>query len=265
MRLAWLTDLHLNFVEEDVFVGFIDAIRQAVPDVILVSGDIGEADTVVEYLCRLSEGIGKPIYFVLGNHDFYRGSIATVRETVKNVRGAKAPIVWLSGVDYVSLTTNVALVGHDGWGDGGYGDASGSSVILNDYFLIDEFRERPHGDYLQKLKTLGDEAGQHFRTALPRALADHKNVIALTHVPPFRESCWHQGQIANDEWLPFFSCRGTGAAMWDVMMQHPDRFLHVFCGHTHSAGECQILPNLGVSTGGSTYGHPQLQRVVEVQ
>jgi hypothetical protein len=39
----------------------------------------------------------------------------------------------------------------------------------------------------------------------------------------------------------------------------------VLCGHTHSSGEAQILPNLRVLTGGAVYGKPALQRVLEVE
>ena len=38
----------------------------------------------------------------------------------------------------------------------------------------------------------------------------------------------------------------------------------VLCGHTHSAGEAQVLPNLRVLTGGAEYGRPELQRVLAV-
>jgi 3',5'-cyclic-AMP phosphodiesterase len=38
------------------------------------------------------------------------------------------------------------------------------------------------------------------------------------------------------------------------------------CGHTHGAGEAQILSNLRVSTcGGAVYGSPKVQRVIGVQ
>ena len=38
----------------------------------------------------------------------------------------------------------------------------------------------------------------------------------------------------------------------------------VLCGHTHSPGEAQVLPNLLVLTGGAEYGRPEVQRVLTV-
>jgi hypothetical protein len=48
------------------------------------------------------------------------------------------------------------------------------------------------------------------------------------------------------------------------MAAHPDRQLTVLCGHTHGSGECRILPNLKVNTGGAVYGKPEVQQIIEV-
>lgn len=87
----------------------------------------------------------------------------------------------------------------------------------------------------------------------------------LNHVPPFKEACWHQGQLSGDDWLPFFSCKAVGDVLQDAMKQHSDVAMTVLCGHTHSAGACQILPNLKVTTGCTEYGAPQVQQIVEIK
>ena len=89
-------------------------------------------------------------------------------------------------------------------------------------------------------------------------------MIALTHVPPFREACWHRGRISDDDWLPHFACRVVGEVLREAMAAHPECEMTVLCGHTHSAGEAQILPNLRVLTGGAEYGRPEVQRVLTV-
>jgi hypothetical protein len=88
--------------------------------------------------------------------------------------------------------------------------------------------------------------------------------MVLTHVPPFMEACWHQGHISADDWLPHFSCQAIGDVLKDVMATAQDKQMTVFCGHTHSSGECQILPNLQVKTGGAKYCAPQLQEIIEL-
>jgi hypothetical protein len=47
------------------------------------------------------------------------------------------------------------------------------------------------------------------------------------------------------------------------MRDFPQRQLTVFCGHTHSPGECRPLPNVHILTGGAKYGQPAVQRVLE--
>jgi hypothetical protein len=90
-------------------------------------------------------------------------------------------------------------------------------------------------------------------------------VIVLTHVPPFRESCWYQGHVSNDEWLPFFACQAVGDALREIMTSRPHCRLTVYCGHTHNSGTAQVLPNLLVFTGAAEYGVPALSGVLEIE
>ncbi|MCK5515577.1 MAG: hypothetical protein KAI39_01790 [Desulfobulbaceae bacterium] len=46
------------------------------------------------------------------------------------------------------------------------------------------------------------------------------------------------------------------------MATNTDKQMTVLCGHTHSSGECQILPNLLVKTGGAKYGSPMIQEII---
>ena len=73
MRLAWLTDIHLNFVGTAARRALMEKVER-VCDAVVISGDIAESHDVEGYLTEMEEIVQKPIYFVLGNHDFYRGS-----------------------------------------------------------------------------------------------------------------------------------------------------------------------------------------------
>jgi len=264
MKLAWLTDIHLNFLRPPALDGFLDTLADTESDTIVISGDIGEADDVTEYLEAIAGKAMRPVYFVLGNHDFYKGSIAGVREKVRAICVATPNLHYLPDAGVVPLTDDACLVGHDGWGDGRFGDYHGSDVLLNDFGLIEEFGgfDEDPGERLAKLHALGDEAAAHFRAVLPDALTRFRHVIAVTHVPPFREACWHEGKVSGDDWLPFFSCKAVGDALVEAMA--PDRKMTVLCGHTHGVGEAVILPNLRVLTGGARYGQPTVQLVIEV-
>ena len=86
MRFAWLTDIHLNFCPGRV-QELLDRVDATEPDAVLIGGDIAEAPDVTGYLQRFAT-LNRPVYFVLGNHDFYRGSIRQVRAAVDDLGSA---------------------------------------------------------------------------------------------------------------------------------------------------------------------------------
>ena len=85
MRFAWLTDIHLNFLLTQQTLSFLRFVRSAEPDAVLISGDIAEAHNLCHYLELIDDELAVPVYFVLGNHDYYRGSIADVRGSVASL------------------------------------------------------------------------------------------------------------------------------------------------------------------------------------
>lgn len=46
---------------------------------VVISGDIAEVPSIESILKEMASTTQKPIYFVLGNHDYYRGSINDLR------------------------------------------------------------------------------------------------------------------------------------------------------------------------------------------
>lgn len=260
MRLVWLSDLHLDFVESDAdIVALCDGVTATGADIVLLGGDTGTAATLERYLLLLERTLRRPIYFVLGNHDFYGSSILAVRELARDLCRRSTRLHWLSEKGLVELDNHVGLVGHDSWADGRLGAGSRSSLVLNDYFCIEDFRELFLDARFAKLGALGDEAAAYFRQVLPDAFTRRRRIVLLTHVPPFREACWHQGRISNDEALPHFACGVVGDVLVEIMSERPDCHLTVLCGHTHSGGVAQILPNLTVRTATVEYGAPRPQ------
>lgn len=265
MRIGWLTDIHLNFVTPERRAALYSRVNNEKLDALLIGGDIGEADSVTGFLCELASAFGDvPVHFVLGNHDFYRGSIRAVRQIVSEQCASLPRLHWLPTSGVVPLTDNTALIGHDSWADGRLGDFFGSDVMMNDYVLIRELAGYLKPQLLAKLNALGDEAAAYLEDSARRALKERHNLLVLTHVPPFREACWHEGQISGDDYLPHFTCEAVGKRLASLMREHPRHNMMVLCGHTHSPGTAQILDNLSVITGGATYGQPELQRVFVV-
>jgi len=261
MRLAWLTDIHLNFVPFDERQRLYSSIAA---DGVLISGDIAEAPGVGEMLLEMKRMLDVPIYFVLGNHDFYRSSFADVHARMRALTANLTNLIWLTDSAPQLLSDNTAAIGEDGWADGRLGDYANSRVMLNDYFLITDFIGLSPSARLTLMNRLADEAAAKVSKKLREACSLRRRVILVTHVPPFRESCWYEGKPSNDEWLPHFASKAMGDAIVDVMDGHPANELLVLCGHTHGAGIVQIRPNLMVKTGGAVYRRPEIQEVFDL-
>lgn len=270
MRLAWLTDIHLNFLDDAERKRFWETVATQ-SDAVAISGDIGESPNIIDYLKEMEEILRGPIYFVLGNHDFYRGSIGKTRDEVARLAKQSDYLVYMTATSVVELSAKTAVIGHDGWADARLGDLEKSDVILNDYLAIEELRKWKGEFALDKpaleeaLNVLGDEAARHIESALTVAAAKHPYVIALTHVPPFKEAAWYDGRHSDDNYLPHFACKAVGDAMRRVMDAQPQSRLLVLCGHTHGKGEVEMTENVRVLTGEAEYGQPVIQRVFDIE
>jgi len=264
MRLAWLTDIHLNFVGQKEIEALCGTIRSTGVDAVLLTGDIATSSMLTTHLKDLAQEIDRPIYFVLGNHDYYGSSIEKVKSEVSLVVNACPELVWLSQAGPVALTSDTCLIGHEGWADGRLGDSLGSTVELNDYVYIEELRQPTRKLRLQRQNQLGDAAAHHLQKQLDYVIGTYKKIIVALHVPPFQEACWHLGKISDDSFLPHFSCKATGEVLRTTMEKHPEITLTVYCGHTHSQGYVEILPNLHVFTGGAEYRYPCITDIIQV-
>lgn len=264
-RAAWLTDIHLEFLRPDQIEGFVRTIAGHDPDVVMISGDISTARYLRRHLIYLAQHLKVPVCFVLGNHDFYGSDIPDVHTAMRRLTAENLGPIWLPEIGIVELAPGVALVGHDGWSDGRYGNFTRSNLMLNDYVQIKSLsRLTPH-DRLKRLQALGDEGARYLEGILKQAVASYRRLIVLTHPPPFQEACWHEGKQAADDdpFLPHFTCKAIGDVLRHFSRAHPAHEFTVLCGHTHGSGEVQMYPNLRVITGGAEYEKPVVQRVLE--
>ena len=266
-RLAWLTDIHFDFCDDATQEALLEEVLAGSPDGVLLGGDIANAATLVKALHRFDRVMnqaGVPVYLVLGNHDYYRSSVAEMNAVVRDYCRASRALHWLPDVGVVELTPNTALVGHGGWGDGRCGDYWGTPILLNDFIYIEELVTPSKQVRLEALQRLGDASAASLQRHVDAALACRPNVLVLMHVPPFVASCWHEGKVSDDQWSPFFVCKAAGDVLHAAMQAHPNHQMRALCGHTHSPGVAHILDNLRVDTGGAVYRKPEIAGWIEV-
>ncbi len=262
-RVLWLTDIHLEFLKKPQINAFIAKLIAHAPDAVCITGDISIAPNVGAVVRLMVLILRCPVYFVLGNHDFYQGDIEPVREQMAALTRARSGAVWMPAAGVVEITPEVGLVGHDGWADGRVGDYLRSPVLLNDYSEIASLRIVNQAQRWEKLKQLGTQAGDYLRGILPEAARRYPRVVVLTHPPPFREACWYKGKIPewDNPYLPHYACGAVGDALLSAAENYPDVTFTVLCGHVHHAGVANIRPNLTVYTGAAEYRAPQVQQV----
>src|SRR5262245_51010310 len=133
VRLAWATDIHLDFLDDEGVRRFAAELAAPRADALLLSGDLSHAEHLEHHLRLLGQGVPGPIYYVLGNHDYYGSSIAAVRQAVQELGARRPRLCWLPAAGVVRLTDRTALVGCDGWADARLGSPDTTRVVLNDF------------------------------------------------------------------------------------------------------------------------------------
>ncbi len=262
--LAWITDPHFDHAKLETWRDWAEELLSHQPDGLIMTGDLSEGDDVSYQLQCLAETFARPIYFVLGNHDFYGKTIGETRRRMIELCRDSDHLHYLTDTGPISLAENCVLVGDDGWGDATQGDYAGSIVRLNDFALIEDFRAADPSSWQAMLQQEGRQSAERLRQKLNSLPESVKHVLIATHVPPFREACWYEGHTTNDDWAPFFVCGAVGDILMETAKANTDRMHTVLCGHTHHDGDAELLPNLVVHTGYSRYGTLDIESLIQV-
>ncbi len=263
MKLGWLSDIHLNFLDESGVRRFFRQLAAQDVDYWLLGGDIGEAKSVLGYLRLFETELSCKTYFVLGNHDFYGGSLDEVRAEVRQLTQQSDRLVWLTESGPQVPDGGVVIVGDDGWADGRFGNPHGTPVQLTDFFAIRDLAGISRSVLVAKLNELGDQAAARLAPKLEAAAAMSRHVVVVTHVPPYWEAAWHEGRPSGDDWVPWFACKATGEAIVACATACPQTNFLVLCGHTHGSGVYSPAANVMVRTAEAEYGAPGVQRLLE--
>lgn len=265
MRMVWLTDTHLNILDDVKRQVFYKTVQDQQVDAIIHSGDIAEAQMTFTVLNEMQASCQCPIYFVYGNHDYYGVEISETKQRLHLLQGSH--LYWLPDHTYIKLSESIALLGQDGWADLGYGDYLNSDYEDRDLKHIPELIRLADDKVALKdfLQALARQEAQHCEQQLLRAVEDgFTQIWIVTHVPPFAEASWHwrEDRQNNASRLPFFANKSLGDCLLAFAKAHPHRQFTVFCGHTHTARQCKIIDNLAIKVGGATTGEPHIIEVL---
>lgn len=262
MKLAWITDPHLDQLKprERVRGAFAEFVAEE-SDTCAISGDICTFNDA-HLLAEFARTYGKPIYFVLGNHDFWGGSFVEAERQMRDICSKQPNLTWLNSSAPIKLTPDVEITGVDGWYDARFGSWPDSSFWMVDWNAIRDFYGKDRVEIVATARGLARGYSIAARDKLNATGA--KRVFFVTHVPPYRESAKHEGRISSRTSLPWYSSQIMGETLSAWAAANPDRELTTLCGHVHSPSEHHPEPNHTVLCGKAEYGAPSIVRIFEL-
>lgn len=272
-QIVVISDLHYEHLteetEKNLLEEFLSEIAPELYSAIILTGDISNSTNFDELLrkFRTATDIRVPIYFVLGNHDFYGGDYYnTIKKakSVVNTNTEEGQLIYLTDVDESIRLNNpdadntTYLIGVDGWGDMNNGIIrTGIARRINDFHQIQDFSYTSDVETHARIaNNIGYDNAHKLRKQLDDAILKNeaRRIFVATHVPPFPEVAYYDGKPTEEDWLPYFTCKHTG----DVLIEAARRYhwvkFVVVCGHTHNQAKKVILPNLTATCIGAEYG-----------
>lgn len=266
MRLVWATDVHLNFTHLEERLAFYDSLKKE-GDAILITGDIGEHNSAAKYLKQMHKCTALPVYFVLGNHDFYGGTVYAAYRNIRYMTANYPQIVWLRDIkEPLWLTEDTILCGVDGWADGRYGDYAHSPVRLNDSVYIKELAVARHSSLLlEEMQRLADRDATILNRQLKAAVKlAPKQILIASHIPPYDFMSTYRGEASHPYFMPFYSSKALSDVITPFLDAHPTILFKIIAGHTHGELRVQFKPHVTAMVGGAEYYRPQINNVFEV-
>ncbi len=147
-RIVQITDFHCkDFGEKEE--NLIKMVKNANPDLILLTGDIVDEDHTIENAQYLFDGICElaPVYYVMGNHEYYDGApyqefkdlcsdygVTILKNETVEIKKDDDKIL-LTGLEYVNYAYNMKEVI-------GYADANYFNILIyHDSSRFDFFKE----------------------------------------------------------------------------------------------------------------------------
>jgi predicted phosphohydrolase len=261
MNYAWLTDPHFNFLEESKVIDFLLKLSKLNIDGLFITGDISTGPEIYRHLQLVEKLLQKPVYFILGNHDYYRSSFDKIDRLMEKIKKETSNLHYMTHSEPIKLAPGVGLIGQDGWYDSYWREPLTSLVFVWDWFFITDFRICfSNKERLELSRERAFENALQAEISLKKALKSYDTVYFLTHFPPWPDfDRWCQ--LFEKFWMPYNYSKIMASTLQDVMAQHPTKKLIVLAGHSHDRKVKQIAPNIILKTAEAGHGKCQLGEI----
>jgi predicted phosphohydrolase len=264
MTVLWVTDPHLNLLHpQNGAKAFAQYLAKENPDAhgLIITGDIATGPTLERTLRQLVEGFEKPIYFVLGNHDYWFSSFKDIDRVAGSLEIPN--LYWLNkGVCKIGPW---AIVGVGGWYDAFYGNPW-TRAEMADFSEISELK--PGLQNRERLLELVRERAEQEASTLSKLLLEacqgpEKTILVASHVVPYREAYKYNGAPGEEMWAPWFTSKILGSLLDRFSHENPEKTFISLAGHSHGAAVYRRSSNLTVYVGGAEYRAPDLAGILD--
>jgi 3',5'-cyclic-AMP phosphodiesterase len=279
-KLVWLTDCHLDHVAQTMgnrgIIEFIDTVKAQQPDMVVITGDTSTSKLFCEHISAIEAGLRCPIYFIMGNHDYWGGSMDSLRANVKSLTQVAQQLKYMPLVSHIMIGSKTAVVGHDCWYDANVGDPMRSSFIMNDWFQIKEFQQyvrqtedtsrvfRDKNSLVLHARKLANEGVNHIAEGIKSASRYANRIFVLSHPVPFNTAHIYNGKQGSNDAAPWYVCKTLGDTLMEAAKAYPNISFVSLSGHTHGEYNGQMLKNLKVHVGGALYNLPRIAGIFDV-
>jgi predicted phosphohydrolase len=252
-KYVWLSDTHLSMSILPIMKRrFIDRITSINADGLILTGDISNGLWLESDLRYLAEHHPNPIYFVLGNHDYYWRHMGSVHEDVRRLCKEYPNLVWLSEHDAQPIAPGVSLLGHEGWFDANCGDRDSTWWAIDRVFNFDFWRVGDHVDQIYMWRQMAKLSAESIEKRLKEAVAKSDVVYVATHFPPWPEASRADGKILEKLWHAYNTNITLGKSIEKIASTTKSQIV-VLAGHTHLSCNLTVAKNLSCKVISSSY------------
>jgi 3',5'-cyclic AMP phosphodiesterase CpdA len=263
MKLAWVTDPHFDHLQPLGAKKFGAWLQKQSVDAVLLTGDLSTYRGLTLDLIQFEAGFGKPVFFVLGNHDYYYSSFEAARQSAQVIHESDSSLYWLDQSGVVELTASTALVGSGGWYDARAGSPLESTFEMPDFTHIEDLKKLGRVELIDKCREFSAKQAEELRPHLWEAARKYARVVVATHMPPFKEVARYLNQPSSMNTLPWYTNLTLGNLLAEAAYEHSETHFIVLCGHTHFPHGYVFNRNMVVFAGVSHYQNPQISRIFE--
>jgi predicted phosphohydrolase len=260
-KYLYLTDTHTKIFG---CYKLLNTILDQKPVGVFMTGDISEGFSFLSDLEFLGKRIGRPLYFIMGNHEYLGSSFAKVHQGVRELTAKYKNLIWMTEAGIVPLNEETCVIGSEGW----YSAQIGNTEYLKftfDWWMIEDFRKLPNmRARIEKFRELAEDSAKVLSARLEEAVETYKAVYLLTHFPPFPECNRANGWISEKFWEPYNTNLVLGQALEKVMEKYKKRHLTILCGHTHTEMTVQVSRNVECRVGKGSYNKISDEEIIYI-